>query len=152
MTTGRKWRVAVAGLGWVAERVHLPYLAASTDMDLLGAFDLDHERQEEITRRWGVRAYPSLEALLGSGAEVLFVCTPPRTHAALTHSALRRGIHVVCEKPLAPSGAEARAIAEHAGAVGRHVFCCMTNRFRSDVRRLRAEVQAGTIGKPRLVA
>jgi len=104
-----------------------------------------------MCEQFGLIPFQSVDALLASPAEIVVICTPPSSHAALTISALQHGKHVICEKPLATSSMDARAIADVSRATGRHVFCCMTNRYRPDVRRMAREVREGGIGEPRFM-
>jgi predicted dehydrogenase len=143
------WQVAVVGLGWIAERVHLPYFASADATTVVGAFDVHEGRAIELCERFRVARLTSLDEILGSPAEVIAICTPPNTHVGLVLAALAAGKHVICEKPLATSAADARAIAAAAEAARRHVFCCMTNRFREDVVTMQSEIQKGAIGEPR---
>jgi ethanolamine kinase len=81
------------------------------------------------------RVYPSLEAALADPAvRLLVLATPPATHDDYTRRALAAGKHVVCDKPLVPTRAQAQALADLAypagGLPARAVFACFQNRRR----------------------
>lgn len=145
------WQVAIAGLGWVAETIHLPYLSSSPVVNLVGGLDSDERRSQLMFERFGLVPFQSVDHLLASPADIVVICTPPSSHAALIIRALRHGKHVICEKPLATSITDARAIAGVSRATRRHVFCCMSNRYRQDVQRMALEVREGRIGEPRFM-
>jgi predicted dehydrogenase len=145
------WKVVIAGLGWIAEMVHLPYLCSSLVVDLLGGYDVDETRTQQMVKRFGLRPFTAWDRLLEAGADVAVIATPPSTHGELVVSALNHHMHVICEKPLATSAKEARAIATASKGAKRHVFCCMTNRYRSDVQRMASAVREARIGEPRFM-
>jgi predicted dehydrogenase len=142
--------VAVVGTGFGC-RIHVPALRAA-GFDVTALVGQDPERTARRATRAGIEtALTSLaEALERPDVEAVSIATPPDTHAALAIEAARAGRHVLCEKPFALDGLEARAMlaAVHdAGVVGLvgHEF-----RFapeRALVARLLAE---GAVGQPRL--
>ncbi|WP_413804423.1 Gfo/Idh/MocA family protein [Streptomyces sp. OE57] len=136
------------GLGWIARTVHLPYLDAAPFATLIGVHDSDASRTQETADHYGVVGFESLHDLLATEADVIFVCTPPSDHAHSVVEALRHGKHVVCEKPLTVSAADAEFMEHLARERGLALFCCLTNRHRRDTKRLRQEVMSGVIGTP----
>jgi predicted dehydrogenase len=97
--------VGLCGLGSAALRAHLPALSRAEETGaavIAGVCDPDRERRERVierTRR--ARAYPDVEALLeGSGCDLLVIASPPSAHLPAIEAAARRGIDVLCEKPL----------------------------------------------------
>src|ERR1022692_1574583 len=107
----RALRVLVIGCGWISRQVHLPYLAglreAGTLSDLL-VCDTDGDRTAAAARDFGARPYDGPVA--DAEADVVRIATPPASHAGLTVSALAGGSHVITEKPLALTAADAAAI------------------------------------------
>lgn len=86
---------------------------------LAGAFDIDAERGRQFGEQLGIapgRCYADYqtlfreEALRPDGIEVVSVTTPNNTHFAITKAALEAGLHVICEKPLCFTAAEAREL------------------------------------------
>lgn len=97
---------------------------------------------------WEAGRNDDLAALLdGERVDVLHVCTPNHVHAGQALAALERGIHVVCEKPLAVSSDECAALV---AAAEKHqlvnVVCYHTRNYPL-VEHMRAEVEAGAIGE-----
>ena len=95
-------RGAIIGLGNVAVHGHLPGWLARRDVTIVAAADASPVRRSELAARVpGARWYDSAEALLDREAlDFVDICTPPATHAGVIRSALQRGLHVLCEKPL----------------------------------------------------
>ena len=95
---------------------------------------------------WAAGRNDDLEALLDQNrVDVLHVCTPNNLHAQQALAALERGIHVVCEKPLAVSSAECEALT--AASEGLVNAVCYHTRSYPLVEHMRAEVAAGALGE-----
>ena len=121
-----KLRGALLGAGNISLRSHLPQWVSSPSLQdevaIVAVADLSPSNLERVRELVpDVRAYADATALLEQeDLDFCDVCTPPFTHAALVARAASRGIHVVCEKPLAPTIAETELIVaavERAGIV-----------------------------------
>ena len=132
-------RLAALGCGRVFERFHLPALRTSPDWELTAAADPAGERLRWIGAvQPGIALAASL-AELGTAAQVdaVLISSPPDTHCALGSEALRRGAHVLIEKPLALRPSEASSLLALARDRGRQVWVGYNRRFRPPYRRLR---------------
>jgi predicted dehydrogenase len=94
-------RIGVAGVGSLGYH-HARLLASLPGVRASGVFDVRAEHAAEVARGFGVPAFPSLDALLDV-SDALVVAVPTDAHEAVACAALQRGIHVLVEKPLAPS-------------------------------------------------
>lgn len=108
-------KVAVAGLGAVAQSVHLPLLTRRWDLfELVAVCDLSAELREAVGERYGVPAsqqYEDVAEMISkSGADGVLLLTSG-SHAGAASDALHRGVPVFCEKPLAYTVAEADELA-----------------------------------------
>ncbi|MFC6016886.1 Gfo/Idh/MocA family protein [Plantactinospora solaniradicis] len=126
MTSAERIRVAVAGLGVIARTVHLPLLERRRDLfDLVAVADLSPERTRELGQRYGVpehRRYRDGAELLDAGGFDGLLLLTSGSHGALVAAALRRGVPVCCEKPLAYTRAETielAALTDPAAPAGR---------------------------------
>lgn len=149
-------RGALLGVGNAALHGHLPaYLEdpwLAREVRIVAAADESPASLAALAARLpGLRTYPSAAALLAE-AEVDFVdvCTPPATHLALVQAAARHGRHVLCEKPVAASLAEAWAI-RRCVLEQRVVFRpCHQYRYAPLWRSVIEQVAQGTLGEVRL--
>lgn len=97
-----KLRVALVGLGAVAQVAHLPALAECETIKLRAVCDVLPEIGEPIAAQYGVSYRQEFrEVLEDPTIEAVILATPRGTHAALTLEALEAGKHVLCEKPAA---------------------------------------------------
>ena len=120
-------------------------------VEYVGLVDLDLARAEALKSAYGLaQAHVSqnlAELLAQTDADLVFDCAIPEAHAEITHLALQHGCHVLGEKPLAMTMAEASGMVEAAQAAG-NTFAVMQNRrFLDGVIRLREVIRAGLIGK-----
>lgn len=122
-----------------------------------GALASDPQRAMESAADLGIRGYPDFQAMIGAetaradGAEAVAIVTPNHMHHAPAMAALAAGLHVICDKPLALTVAEAEDIAAAAARAGR-VFV-LTHNYSGYpmVRQARAMVSAGELGAIRVV-
>lgn len=100
--------VAVAGGGRVALAVHLPLIAMKPELfDLVAIIETDPRQAEAVAREYpGITVAPDLDTAFARGARALICATPWPTHRAIVVEALRRGIHVLTEKPVSLDPAE----------------------------------------------
>jgi len=141
-------RAAVAGTGIGDEYVRA--LARVPDVEVVAVCARSAESADRLADRHGVAArYTSFEAMLEREAPALVVvATPNRLHAPMTLAALDAGAHVVCEKPLGLTLAEAREMALRANELGRTSFVPFTWRFLPAAMRAKELLDGGFVGTP----
>jgi len=155
----RALRGAVIGYGFISGKGHVPaYLErarTSRDVDIVAVADISAPRRETARAALpGVRLYETAEALLAaeSGAlDFVDISTPPCDHAAIAHLALDAGLHVLCEKPLTTTVADARSLLEHAQRAKRVLFPCHNYKHAPVVKAIRDVIASGRIGRVRSV-
>lgn len=141
-------RVAVLGAGGAAQVVHLPILARLAGVEVVGIVDPDLRKAETIGERFGVpEVADELSALLpGEPLDAVVVCTPNGAHEEGVLSALDRGAHVLCERPLTVSSESARRMIEAADSADRQLMVANNHRYRHDFRLMRQFVASGDLG------
>ncbi len=110
-------RVGILGAGQMG-RTHGELLARDGRAAVVGVADPDAPRAARLAADLGARPLPDLDALLAAGLDLLVVTTPNRYHAGAAGAALERGVGVLCEKPMATSIEEARALCAAASRPG----------------------------------
>ncbi len=142
-------RIGVIGGGY-GRLAHLPGLAAQDGVAVVALADGGSGRLAAAAPE--APYFPSWQALLDRAEiDAVSVAAPPTLHAPIVLAALRRGLHVLCEKPFGRDAAEAEAMlaALPAGRVGAVGF---QFRYESGLQALRGVLMAGRIGRLRRIA
>ncbi len=156
-----RWAMVGGGRGSQIGYVHRSAALRDRSFDLVaGAFDLDPERGRAFGAELGLdptRCYPDYRALFAGeaarpdGIRAVSVATPNNTHYEITKSALEYGLHVVCEKPLCFTTAEAEELAALAKTRGKVVGVTYGYAGHQLIEQAREMVAAGELGEVRLV-
>jgi D-apiose dehydrogenase len=143
-------RIGLVGCGFYAQN-HLAAWSALRDegAELAAVCDMDASKAEAASRRFGVPCYKDAGAMLD--AEVLHVVdltTRMDTHRALAALTTGRGVPTIVQKPFAPAWEDCVAIVETARRHGTWLAVHENFRFQTSMRRVKAVLDAGTIGEP----
>jgi predicted dehydrogenase len=145
-------RAAVIGTGFVGPH-HVDGIRRAGYADVVALGGTDAARTQARARDLGVpRATTDIDSLLTDpDIDVIHICTPNALHVPLATAALEAGRHVVVEKPLALTSADADRLVALAERLGRHAAVAFTYRGYPMVRHARRMVAAGDLGDVRLV-
>jgi predicted dehydrogenase len=144
-----KIRIGVVGAGIAAISAHLPALSRSNDFELVALCDRNRERLEAVTRRWRVAHFADElnDFLRTPGIEAVIIATPPDSHAEIALSCIDHGLHVLLEKPMAPSARECEQIVSKAHEKGVHVAVNHEKRFHPTFREVQRLLRSGAVGQ-----
>lgn len=148
----KKIRIGIVGLGFIGTQKHLVGLAQHADRaEIVGFCDLDIDRAEQAKAKYGAEdSYVTSDyrELLADGSlDVIHVCTWNVSHCEITCAALEAGKHVLCEKPMAITGEEARLMVATAKRTGKQLSVGYQYRWRRESQFLRAAVDEGRLGE-----
>jgi predicted dehydrogenase len=132
-------RLAIIGCGRVVERHHLPALAAVAEVAVSCLVETSGERRAAAAKKCrGAAPCAELDQALSLDlAHAALIATPPASHADLARRCLAAGLHVLVEKPLAVSAAEARDVVRAAARADRRLAVGFNRRFRPSWRAAR---------------
>jgi predicted dehydrogenase len=157
MGRGAVVRYAVAGLGWIAQQSVLPaFRNAGRNSRLVALVSREADKRQQLAERYDVPITcddDGYDALLESGdVDAVFIALPNHLHADYSIRAARRGVHVLCEKPMAVTSDECRAMIT--AAREHDVRLMIAYRLHFEAANLRAveRIAAGDVGEPRLFA
>ena len=147
--SGETLRIAIAGCGAIAQLAHLPVLSRMKGVDLVAVCDNDAAKARALADRFGVPdVFTDLEELLESDAvDAAIIATPNHLHEPHVLSALRAGVDVLCERPLALTSRGVERVLAAAERAGRRVLVGNNHRFRTDVQALAQFVASGELGQ-----
>jgi predicted dehydrogenase len=148
---GDKLKVGIIGCGSIAFGKHLPGLSKLEQVEICAFSDIESERARQAADKFGTpgaKVYADYrELLLDSSIDVVHVCTPNDAHAEVSIAALEAGKHVMCEKPMAKTAADARRMAEAARRTGKKLTIGYNNRFRADSLFMKQMCENGDLGE-----
>lgn len=154
MASTRKIRYAVIGAGNIAQMAVLPAFAHAKDnSELVALISGDAEKRDELGKKYELELcgdYPDLERILSEGkVDALYVATPNALHKEHALRAAAAGVHVLCEKPLAPSVADAEEIARACDRAGVKLMVAYRLHFEEASLTALDLIKSGAIGDPR---
>ena len=144
-------RIGIIGCGGIANGKHMPSLSALKNVQMVAFCDLIEERAQKAAKQYGVegaKVYTDYHELLKDETiEVVHVLTPNRSHADISIDALNAGKHVMCEKPMAKSAADARRMVEAAKASGKKLTIGYQHRHKPGSNYLKSVIERGDLGE-----
>lgn len=108
-----KLRVGVVGVGYLG-KLHAKIYAGMPTVQLVGVVDVDAAAAQQVAAQYGCAAFTDPTELLGK-VDAVSIVVPTSLHLAVARPFLERGVHMLMEKPLAPSLDEARELVALAG-------------------------------------
>ena len=140
-------KAAIIGCGKIAQVRHIPEYLEHRAVNLVGFYDLNEKRAEELAEKYGGKAYGSVEELLADPQiDAVSICTANHTHAELTIKALKAGKHVLCEKPMAITLEECQRMVECAEENHRKLLIGQNQRLTRTHQIARKLIADGEIG------
>jgi len=143
-------RVAIIGLGGVAQIVHLPNLSKIKNVEIKSVAEVKKSRLNAVADKFNIKErYTDYRELLEkSDIEAVIVATPTSLHKEVVIACLNAKKDVLVEKPIARTFEEANAMAQAAKKNKRKLMVGMNLRFRPDTMLLKTFINSGEIGDP----
>jgi predicted dehydrogenase len=145
-----KVRLGIIGTSYWAEGFYLHNLHTHPHTILAAICGRNQTRAEELAAKFGVgQAYSDYRRMIdGRSLDAVVVATPEDLHHPMTMAALEAGLHVICEKPLAQTAAQAQEMYQTAEAKKVKHMNMLTMRWLPHFRHLKRLVDDGYIGQP----
>lgn len=141
-------RVGVIGCGKIA-RSHVTALRGIAGVEVVAAVDVDIGRARAFAATHGIpHAYQDADRMLATGLDAVTVCTPHAAHEEGVLAAARHRTHVLCEKPVALTVAQARRMIAATGEAGVRFGVLFQRRFWPAAARIRHAIDDGRLGTP----
>ncbi len=148
---------AVVGLGWISQVAMLPaFPHAGHNSRLAALVSGDPEKRTRLADRYGLESsdtydYDRFEACLGrDDVDAIYIAVPNHLHREYTERAAAAGVHVLCEKPMAPTDEDCEAMIDAAQAGGIRLMIAYRLHLDPTHLELIERVEAGAIGRTRL--
>jgi predicted dehydrogenase len=143
-------RYGIVGCGAIAQRRHIPECVNNSNSELAALCDPNLERADAINKMYGgtARTYSDYAEMLKNPAiDAVVVAGPNKLHAEQSIQALQAGKHVLCEKPMATTREEAKAMIAAAEKSGKYLMIGLNQRLMPPHRRAKEILDSGRLGK-----
>ena len=142
-----KW--GVLGAGSVAQRRAMPAINKAEGAELHALLSRETERAKRLAAEHGAkRYYTNVDDLLSdTDLDAVYVSTPVYLHCEQTVTAAERGLHVLCDKPMAMNPQECQQMIDVCEANGVHLQICYLFRFHSCFQAIKNWIAEGRLGK-----
>lgn len=145
-------KVRVGIIGVRIGQAHLKGYNKVPEAEVVALCDLDAAKAQQVANDTGVpdaAIFTDYRKMLEEAElDAVSVCLPNFLHRPVSLDCLQAGKHIICEKPLAITGADAQAIADAAVAANKKCMVAQVNRFRPDSIHLRNLIASGELGRP----
>jgi predicted dehydrogenase len=140
-------RIGIVGYGNGGRHFHTPFIQAAESYVIAGVVARSESKKQQVAEDLpGVPTFDSLTDLLAAGVDVVTITTPPETRHDLVIEALDAGVHVIADKPFAPTAADGQKLADAAADAGLQLSVFHNRRFDADIRTVAAVVAGGRLG------
>jgi predicted dehydrogenase len=137
-------RVGVVGVGVMGSN-HARVFADLAGVRLVGVADPDRKPRDMVAGALACAAFPDVRELLAEGVDAVTIAAPTHLHQELALFCIKRGVHVLVEKPIAPSVAEGRTIIAAARHAGVSLMVGHVERFNPTVEAIKDAIRAEDI-------
>lgn len=143
-------RAGIIGLGNISG-AHIAQYQKAAGVELAAGADIDEAAVQAAADKHGFQPYTDWRLMLDEAAlDVVSICTPPFLHREMAVEAMQRGIHVLCEKPIAASTEDAEAMAAAARDMDAKLMIAYCHRWHPPIQKVKQLVEAGVVGRPLL--
>jgi len=144
----RKLRYGLIGVGNNAVKKHLSGYLNLPNIEFVSVCDVNIENAQRVAEKYKVKVYQNyVDMFEHEDLDIVSVCTPNSFHADISIHALKNGVNVHCEKPLAVNAIEAQRIVDAKNKSGKKVMVGLNNRFTNEATYLKKYIDAGYIGE-----
>lgn len=145
----KKLRYGCVGAGGVADHKHLKHYSMFDNVELAAISDPRVDACETLAKKYGIqKTYENyIDMLENEHLDFISVCTPNYLHKPVTLEALKRGIHVHCEKPIAMNASEAQEMVECKDRTGKKLMVGLNNRFTNHAYFVKRLAESGELGE-----
>ena len=140
-------KYGVIGCGAIAQRRHIPECVANPESKLVAVADPVKERVDEVAAKYEAKAYTDYKEMLkDSTIDAIVVAGPNSLHAQQSIDALNAGKHVLCEKPMATTREDAKAMLEAAKKNKKYLMIGLNQRLMPAHMKAKKILQSGVLG------
>ncbi len=142
-------RVGIIGAGFIATRGHVPAYQSVPGVQVVALCDINEARARSVSQELNIpHAYTDYHQMLEQESlDIVSVCSPNAFHAQMTIDALQAGAHVLCEKPMALTYADAQAMIAASQRAGRSLTVGFHMRHQPEMQAVKQMIVDGQLGE-----
>ncbi len=144
----KKLKIAIIGAGGIATNAHMPSYQEMANVEIVAVCDSNMEKAKAFAAEFGIgQVFENYEEVLEMpGLDAVDICTPNYLHSIIAVKALKKGLHVFCEKPDAISVEEVEKMKAAAEESGKILMVMRNNRYMKVSSFLKKYIEAGKMG------
>lgn len=143
------YKVAIIGLGGISGAHITQWQKLADEVTIVAGSDINAEAVAKAEETHGFKGYTDWKLMLDEQQpDIVSICTPPFLHREMSVECLQRGIHVICEKPMAATLADAEAMAAAAAGASAKLMIAYCHRFHGPAMKMKEVLDSGIMGKP----
>lgn len=143
----KKIRASLVGCGNISN-THLPIISSLDCVELSSVCDIEPKKADSTAKKYACKAFYDFEIMINEDKpDCVHICTPHYLHTEMAKIALKKGVNVLCEKPLAidkKSLASLREVAQKSNAI---LGVCFQNRYNDAVIKAKEIIKSNALGK-----
>ncbi|WP_176791370.1 Gfo/Idh/MocA family protein [Thalassobacillus cyri] len=144
-----KLRMGIIGVGGIATQRHIPaYQSLSDQVEVTAIQDVNGKRAKQVAEQFDIPHVFEDYGMLFEHVDAVTICTPNKFHAEMSIAALEAGVHVICEKPMAMSTEEGKAMVKAAKKNDRLLSIAYHYRYTPEAQLAKTLITNGEIGDP----
>lgn len=144
-----KLKVGIIGCGGIAQSRHIPALKRLSDSTIIsGVYDINHELAQKVADVNEINFVAKTIDELWKQIDAVYICTPNKFHAEMSIVALKNGVHVFCEKPMAMDAKECEAMIKASKEADKLLAIGYHYRFTDAARIAKQAIDEGVVGEP----
>jgi predicted dehydrogenase len=140
-------KIGIMSFAHLHAEAYIGNLRAAHGVEMIGIADDDHTRGKQAAQKHNARFFDSYQALLAEKPDGVVVCSENANHRPLVEMAANAGVHVLCEKPLATSVADAQAMLDVCQKAGVKLMTAFPMRFSTPIIEIKKLLDSGGLGQ-----
>lgn len=140
-------KIGIMSFAHLHAEAYIGNLRANPLVEMIGIADEDRARGEKYAAQFDAHLFPNYAALLAAKPDAVVVCSENSRHRPLVEMAAAAGVHVLCEKPLATTAEDARAMLTACRKAGVILMTAFPMRFSAPLQQLKEGLDRGELGK-----
>ncbi len=140
-------KIGIMSFAHLHAESYIENLRAAPGVEMIGLADEEPERGAQFAKQFNAHLFPSYEALIAAKPDGVIVCSENNKHRPLVEMAAEAGVNVLCEKPIATTLADARAIVDVCARHKVKLLTAFPMRFSAPLLQIKERLDTGELGQ-----